>query len=51
MTAIEGLYFIPEHPHAKEALEKYTKLTVQLDSFIATTCFNNWRHEIEQMDS
>jgi len=28
MTAIEGLYFIPEHPHAKEALEKYTKLVV-----------------------
>jgi len=25
-TAIAGLYFIPEHPHAKEALEKYTKL-------------------------
>jgi hypothetical protein len=51
MTAIEGLYFIPEHPHAKEALDKYTKLRAQLDSFIATICFNNWRNEIEQMDS
>jgi len=35
MSAIECLYFIPEHPHAKEALEKYSKLVVTLDSFIA----------------
>jgi dynein heavy chain len=49
-SAIEDLYFIPEHPHAAEALEKYMKLREQLDSFIASTCFNNWKGEIEAMD-
>jgi dynein heavy chain len=48
---IEGLYFVPEHPHAKEALEKYIKLKDQLDSFIASTTFNNWKNEIEQMET
>ena len=50
-SAIEGLYFIPEHPHAKDALDSYTKLRTALDNFIANTCFTNWKNEIEQMDS
>mmetsp|Transcript_20727 Transcript_20727/g.31792 ORF Transcript_20727/g.31792 Transcript_20727/m.31792 type:complete len:207 (+) Transcript_20727:1789-2409(+) len=49
--AVEGMYFIPEHPHAKDATEKYTKLRDQLDSYIAKTCFDNWKEEINQMDS
>lgn len=30
-NAIENLYFIPEHPHAKEVFEKYYKLKESLD--------------------
>jgi hypothetical protein len=45
------LYFIPEHPYAKEAIDKYRKLRTSLDNFIAGTCFNNWNKEIDLMDS
>ena len=50
-NVIEGLYFIHDHPKAKDALEKYKKLRDQLDSYIATTLFNNWKNEIEAMDT
>jgi len=50
-TAIEGLYFIPEHPNAKDAIDVYTKLRTALDNFIANTCFTNWKDEIKLMDS
>lgn len=49
--AIDSLYFIPEHPYAKEALDKYRKLRSSLDIFIAGTCFNKWNADIDQMDS
>jgi len=49
-AAIEGLYFIPEHPHSKDALDAYTKLRTALDNFIANTCFTNWKDEIKQME-
>jgi len=32
-------------------MEKYTKLRDQLDSYIATTCFNHWKDEIDAMDT
>jgi hypothetical protein len=38
-NAIEGLYFIPEHPHAKEAINDYLKLKTALENFIINTCF------------
>jgi dynein heavy chain len=49
--AIENLYFLPENSMAEEAMEKYSKLKDQLDQFITKTCFNNWKAEIESMDS
>jgi len=45
------LYFIPEHPHSKDALEKYQKLRTSLDNFIAGSCYNNWKKEIDMMDT
>ena len=45
------MYFIPEHPSAKEALEKYKKLKSSLDNFIAGTCFSNWNKDVDSMDS
>lgn len=50
-NAIDTLYFIPEHSLAKEALEKYQKLRTSLDNFIANSCYNNWKKEIETMDT
>jgi len=50
-NAIEGLYFIPEHPHAKDSIDAYTKLKTALDNFIANTCFNAWKGEIEILDT
>jgi dynein heavy chain len=50
-TAIEGLYFIPEHPHAKDAIDAYTKLRTALDNFIANTCFTNWKEEIRSFET
>jgi len=41
-AAIDSLYFIPEHPQAKDALDAYNKLKISLDNFISTTCFTNW---------
>lgn len=48
-NAIQGLYFIPDHPIAKEALEKYQKLRSSLDNYIATVQYNNWKKEITDM--
>lgn len=45
-NAINGLYFIPEHSHAKDALEKYQKLRQSLDNFISTVQYGNWKNEI-----
>jgi dynein heavy chain len=50
-SAIDGLYFIPEHPQAKDALDSFSKLKTALDNFISTTCFNNWNEEINTLDS
>jgi len=50
-NAIEGLYFIPEHTHAKDSIDAYTKLKTALDNFIANTCFNAWKGEIEILDT
>jgi dynein heavy chain len=49
--AIDSLYFIPSHPYAKEAVEKYSKLRTSLDKFIVENCFQNWNKEIDLMDS
>jgi len=46
-NAIEGLYFIPEHPHAKEAINDYLKLKTALENFIINTCFQNWKVEVD----
>jgi len=48
-NAITGLYFIPEHPHAKEALEKYQKLRISLDNYISQVQYNYWKKEISDM--
>jgi dynein heavy chain len=48
-NAIQGLYFIPEHPLAKEALEKYQKLRTSLDNYISTVQYGHWKKEIESM--
>lgn len=45
------MYFIPEHSHAKEALEKYGKLRSSLDNFIANTQYNSWKKEIDSIDT
>jgi len=45
-NAINGLYFIPEHPHAKDALEKYQNLRQSLDNYISTVQYGNWKNEI-----
>jgi dynein heavy chain len=49
-SAIEGLYFIPEHPHSKDAIDAYQKLRAALDHFIATTCFEAWKAETKELD-
>jgi len=46
--AIDGLYFIPEHKDHKEAIEKYTKLRLQLDLFITKTEFGQWLENVGQ---
>lgn len=48
---IDGLYFIPEHPHAAEAIEKYEKLHKTLDNFITTNNYNEWNAEINKIES
>jgi hypothetical protein len=48
-NAISGLYFIPEHPHAKEAIEKYQKLRISLDNYISQVQYNYWKKEISDM--
>ena len=32
-------------------MEKWQKLRTSLDNFIANTCYNNWKKEIETMDT
>lgn len=41
-AAIEGLYFIQEHPLAKEAIEKHRKLAQHLDASIAERKYLEW---------
>lgn len=45
-NAISGLYFIPEHPHHKEGMEKYQKLRTSLDNYISSVQYNHWKNEI-----
>jgi dynein heavy chain len=40
--AIDGLYFIQEHPSAKEAIDKYHKLKTQIDDRISKTMWDSW---------
>ncbi len=47
--AINGLYFIPEHPMAKEAVEKYQKLRSSLENYISQVQYNHWKKEINDM--
>jgi hypothetical protein len=44
--AIDGLYFIPEHPLAKEAFEKHRKLTTHLDESISKRKFEDWQQKM-----
>jgi dynein heavy chain len=48
-NAINGLYFIPEHPHHKEAMEKYQKLRTSLDNYISSVQYNHWKNEINSI--
>jgi hypothetical protein len=41
-AAIEGLYFIQDHPLAKEAIEKHRKLHQHLDASIADRKYQEW---------
>jgi len=49
-NAIDMLYFIPEHPHHKEAMDKYSKLISSLETYISQTCFGAWVKEIEPLE-
>jgi len=49
--AIDSLYFIPEHHHAAEAIEKYEKLLKSLENFIISTQFGQWKDQINQIDN
>ena len=48
-NAIHGLYFIPDHPHAKEALDKYQKLRTSLENYVSGVQYNHWKNEINAM--
>lgn len=41
-NAIDGLYFIQEHPLAKDALSKHAKLTQHLDESISKRTYDEW---------
>jgi len=47
--AIDGLYFIKDHPHQKEAIDKYTKLLNSLDTFLTTTNHQEWLGQINEL--
>jgi len=46
--AIDGLYFIQEHPSAKEAIDKYHKLKTQIDDRISKTMWDGWQKKNDQ---
>ena len=48
-NAIHGLYFIPDHSHAKEALDKYQKLRTSLENYVSGVQYNHWKNEINAM--
>ena len=47
--AIEGLYFIQDHPLAKEAIEKHRKLHQHLDASIADRKYQEWQAKMGNM--
>lgn len=49
--AIDDLYFIKDHPHHKEAIEKYTKLLNSLDTFLTTTNHQEWLGQINELQA
>jgi len=42
-NSMDGLYFIPEHKDAKEAMDRYAKLKNALDQYITKTHFQDWQ--------
>lgn len=49
--ALDGLYFIPDHPMAKEAYERYHKQKKQLDDAIADRKFNEWINKMASIST
>lgn len=47
--AIEGLYFIPEHPLAKDALERHAKIIKHLDDSISRRKYDDWQQKMPIM--
>ena len=45
--AIDGMYFVPNHPSCEEAEAKYRKLKESLDNYISTGLFKDWTTQIE----
>jgi len=45
--SMQNLYFIPESQSAKDSADKHTKCKEVLDTFIANTCFDDWKDEIK----
>lgn len=45
-NAIQGLYFIQDHPYQKEAEECYSKLVAHLDDSISKRKFNDWQDKM-----
>jgi dynein heavy chain len=49
LDAIEGLYFIPEHPLAKDALERHAKIIKHLDDSISRRKYDDWQQKMPIM--
>jgi len=48
--AIEGMYFVPNHPSREEAEAKYKKLKESLDNYIQTGLLKEWTDKVEERD-
>lgn len=47
--AIEGMYFVPNHPSKEDAATKYRKLKESLDNYIQHGLFKEWTAPIEDL--
>lgn len=50
-NAIDGLYFIQDHPLAKNANEQYSKLTHNLDESISKRKYEDWISKMAAISS